>query len=123
MSKFGTILNHYKDNINNHFWYDKINFTMVWNKPRITCIKWTMRSWISINDLLSPNSWFIQACKWKDNGDYLALNPYVTNLYNDWSMVEQDKSFYWCEYHSMMLSILPDEEKIKYLTNNIIIDD
>ena len=121
MTKFQEIIKHHKDNVYG-WWHTAIPTN--WRTEIYLYFHDTFShtKTISINDLLSPNSWFMQAVKWKPNWDYLALNPYVTNLYNDWSMVEQDKSFYWWEYHSMRLSILPDEEKIKYLEDNVLID-
>ncbi len=110
MTQFQNILDKYKSNIHKHVWYDQINFMMVWHNPLITCIKWTMTAKISINDLLSPNSWFMQAVK--------------RDVYVDKDIKVWDEYIQWTDrqYHAMRLSILPDEEKIKYLEENVTID-
>lgn len=70
---------------------------------------------ISINDLLSLESWFLQACKWD--------NKSVSLLQYNWIDITFHRNYEDREYHAMILSILSQEEKIKYLENNIIIDE
>ncbi len=113
MTQFEKILNHYKNTI--YGWCDLLKY----DKDVITSYKVHLRSTdksqFSINDLLSPNSWLIQAVKWKDWNWEIA----------EWEVFGMYSEYYrnnnW-QYHSMMLSILPDKEKIKYIEENVIID-
>lgn len=97
MKKFEDILNHYRPHLEKYI------------------------SSMSINDLLSPEIWFLQACKWKNHINWPI--EFVTECEDD-DYVNSFRFEDWDrEYHAMRLSILSQEEKIKYLENNIIIDE
>lgn len=73
---------------------------------------------ISLNDLLSPESWFLQACKWKRDNWY--DDDWLMWKYgNNWEPLYRT---YMREHHAMMLSILSQEEKIKYIKENVIVE-
>lgn len=114
--KFNEILKHYKESIykwkyNNYNYYKwRVYMKYV---PKISIPEWLkclLRQQISLNDLISLESWFLQACKWKkENRDNIAT---ISNKYFAYNR----------EYHAMILSILSKEEKIKYLENNVIVE-
>lgn len=122
MNKFEDILNHYKDSIK---WYDhdkykphKVEYGdyyfTIWSDEYD--IRWT----ISLNDLLSPESWLLQACKWKVRFWSIA---HISHDEDDKIYVDDFEHWYReREYHAMMLSIISQEEKVKYLEDNVIVE-
>lgn len=94
-----------------------INTKLIWNWLMwFNYIDWRWdESTVSINDILSIKSWFMQAVKWK----YWSCSLSYYKMIWDSGWVRDDSKR---QYHSMMLSILSDEEKIKYLEDNVIID-
>ena len=81
---------------------------------------------MSINDLISPDTWFIQAVKRKPNwSNCIKINPKLAKAQSINHIIFSDKSYqeWHRQYHSMIMSLLGDNEKISYLFDNIIIDE
>lgn len=126
--KFEDILNHHKDNIY-LWWWEKVKlFAGIW-------IDWIIYEFvidshtsqskkISLSSLLSPDSWFLQSCKWDTNGesilrDYEFVQDEEANPWIDAKWCYDDDEW---QYHAMKLSVLSLMAQKKYIEDNVIID-
>ena len=121
MKKFEEIVKHHKDNI--YGWWDNISIVQIWNYigRAIHLTRYNGDSLIiSIDELLSLESSFLQACKWKNHINWPI--EFVTECEDD-NYVDSFRFEDWDrQYHAMRLSILSQEEKIKYLEENVIVE-
>lgn len=123
--KLTKILKHYEKNIYNgkyeivEVWKDIIYLTEKGDLfPKII-------EKLSLNDLLSPESWFLQAVFWEDWSEMYNKDYYQDNV-NAFESVYDNNNWIFSlprrKYHAMKLSILSNEDRITYLENNILID-
>ena len=76
---------------------------------------------ISLNDLLSTESGFLQAVKRKKWVKFERILSWDVGKHETSEMLQWYDSLER-EYHAMVISILSNEDKVKYLEKNILID-
>ena len=75
----------------------------------------------SFNDLFSVESWLLQAVTWKVNRQEF-IGTFPDNSLSDWVLIRDidyiAESKDW-QYHTMIMSIMTQDEKIKYFIKNV----